>query len=60
MDGGTDVIARPLEAAPCPLIGQWLDNVWDLRVMECYTAMRTSELWKNMDNLIVLEENCKF
>lgn len=44
-----------LEATRCPLAGEWINKLWHIKTVECYSALEIDELsiklWKDRRNL---------
>ena len=52
------VVAKNWKMRECPSIGEWLNKLWYLLVMEYYCALRNNDLedfymnWKNLNELM--------
>ena len=56
------VVTKNWKMRRCPSIGEWLNNLWYLLVMEYYCAKRNNELeefhvnWKDLQELMPSEK----
>ena len=39
------VIAKTWKQPRCPLVGEWINKLWNIQTMECYTALKRNELF---------------
>ena len=57
------VVAKNWKRKECPSIGEWLNKLWYMVVMECYCAERINELeeyyanWNNLQELMQSERS---
>ena len=57
------VVAKNWKMRVCPSIGEWLNKLWYMLVMEYYCAERNNELeefhvnWKDLQELMQNQEN---
>ena len=38
------IIVRTLKQLQCPLVGEWINKVWYVHMMECYSGLKGNEL----------------
>ena len=54
-------IARALKQPRCPLTDEWINKLWDIYTMECYSAIKRNTCesvlmrWMNLEPIIQIE-----
>ena len=56
-------MAQTWKHSKCPLAGEWINKLWYIQIMECYSALKIYDLssyekiWKNLKCILLSERS---